>query len=148
MFNIQRKQTLATKKMQLKRSKNQLFYNITNSFQLNFKKLGLLIYKWRRYVFKFSTIKKTSYRSLSYKNIQKDKMTARVDIIWRIFQKIYKKDIIEVTGLKIAQLFNVFRVIYQKLCFSGPVTSFLIFNFALKDAPQDKTLTVISGQLD
>ena len=29
MFNIQRKQTLATKKMQLKRSKNQLFYNIT-----------------------------------------------------------------------------------------------------------------------
>ena len=36
MFNIQRIQTLATKKMQLKRSKNQLFYNITKFILVKF----------------------------------------------------------------------------------------------------------------
>ena len=36
--------------------------------------------------------KKKSNRSLCYKKIIKDKMTGRVDILWRIFEKIAKEN--------------------------------------------------------
>ena len=44
-----------------------------------------------------------------------------VDKLWQIFEKIEEKNLIEVTGTTAAQFLKVFRVIYQKLCFSVPV---------------------------
>ena len=35
--------------------------------------------------------KNKSYRSLCYKKIHKRKVTGRVDILWRIFEKIAKE---------------------------------------------------------
>ena len=67
-----------------------------------------MIYKWRRY-FTFQQLKKkNSYRRLNHKNFIKDKMTGRVDILWRI-KKNEKKVKIEVTGPKKVNFLNVFR---------------------------------------
>ena len=52
-------------------------------------------------------------------------MNERVDIRWLIFEKI-AKIYIEVVTQK-STIFKVFRVIYQKRCFSVPVTLFLTF---------------------
>ena len=43
-------------------------------------------------IFNFSTIEKNELQKFEQqKNFIKDKMTGRVDIVWRIFEKIKKK---------------------------------------------------------
>ena len=60
--------------------------------------------------------------------------TGRVDILLRIFEKIAKKLKLKSQGPKKEHFFNVFRVIYQKLCFFVSVASFLTFLHFFKNA--------------
>ena len=62
-------------------------------------------------------------------------MAVRVDIVWRILEKISKKVKIEVKGPKDAHIFEHFQIHIQKITFFGPVTTFFnILQFSQKCA--------------
>ena len=51
-------------------------------------------------------------------------MTGRVDLVWRIFEKIAKNVKVEITVPKKANSLNIFGKVNKKRRFSGHVTSF------------------------
>ena len=63
----------------------------------------------------------------------------RVNILWRIFEKIAKKVKIEVTGTKKSSFWLICLKTFHKSTFLGPVTSFLTLQFITMS-----TLPVIS----
>ena len=87
-------------------------------------KKGWLIYKWRRNL-TFQQLKKTSFRSFSHKKNFK-RQNERVDIVWRIFEKISKKLKLKSKDPK-KHSFWKFQLNLPKTTFSGPVTSFWTF---------------------
>jgi hypothetical protein len=68
-------------------------------------------------------------------NFIKDKMTGRVNILKRIFEKIAKKVKIEVTGTKKRSFWLFYLKTFHKTTFLGPVTSILTFCSFLKNVP-------------
>ena len=85
-------------------------------------------------IFNFSTLRKTSYRSLNYKEIHKRQNDLKGQYSMVHFQENCKKVKIEVTGPYII-FSKLFPDKFTQLSFSGPVTSFFTFlNFAQKCA--------------
>ena len=54
-------------------------------------------------------------------------MTGRVNILWRIFEKIAKKVKNEVTGTEKRRIWLIYLKTFYTFTFLGPVTSILIF---------------------
>ena len=89
-------------------------------------------------IYNFSTFRKEKNKvielRLYYKKIHKKRQNDR-KVQYTLASENWNCFLIEVTGPKKRTIFEDFKVIYQKQCFSIPVTSFLPFwNFSQKCA--------------